>query len=242
MVSIILARPDSPENIGLVARAMKNTGFTDLRLAAVKGLGGKAYKTGVHAEDILASVRLFASLEDAVADLDVVFAATARPRKNFPAMGLSEAVSKISAFPSRTRIGLLFGNERTGLTSDEMRHSNFRYAIPQASRQPSYNLGAAVLLTLYHLFTRPDSPAPGTLPRPLSRREQDEFLELLIRTLSDKGFIHKTNRRHAAEMIYDLFGRLTLTAKDRNLLLAIFYQGGAERAGSGRQIRQPGKP
>lgn len=225
MFSIILARPENAENIGLVARAMKNTGFKDLRLTAVRRLGTKAHKTGIHAEDILASVRLFPSLQDAVADLDVVFAATARPRKNFPAMALGEAVTKMAAFPSRTRIGLLFGNERTGLTSDEMRRSNFRFNIPQAARQPSYNLGAAVLLTLFHIFARTDSPAVEARPRPLSRREQDEFLELLIRTLSNKGFVHKTNRRHVAEMIYDLFGRLTMTAKDRNLLLAIFYKG-----------------
>ena len=39
MFSVILARPENPENIGLVARAMANTGFNDLRLTGVKSLG-----------------------------------------------------------------------------------------------------------------------------------------------------------------------------------------------------------
>lgn len=53
---------------------------------------------------------------------------------------------KMMSFPQTTRIGLLFGNERTGLTSEELRSSNFRFAMPQASKQPSYNLAYAVLL------------------------------------------------------------------------------------------------
>jgi len=229
MVAIILSRPENEENIGLIARAMKNTGFKDLRLAAAKRPGAKAYKTGIHAGDILAAARLFPRLEDAVADLDVVFAATARPRKNFPTMSLADAVAKVGAFPVRTRIGFLFGNERTGLTSEEIFRSNFRFTIPQASRQPSYNLAAAVLLTLFHLFARSSHRTEEALPRPLPRRDQDDFVEVLIRVLSNKGFIHRTNERHIAEMVYSLFGRLTLTDKDRKLLLAIFSKGADAR-------------
>ena len=75
----------------------------------------------------------FDDLADAVSDLHVVFAATAKRGRIFPSMPLDDALSKMPAFPASTRIGLLFGNERTGLTSEEMRHSNFRFTIPQAS-------------------------------------------------------------------------------------------------------------
>jgi len=57
--SIILARPENHENIGLAARNMKNTGFTNLRLVNVGALGEKAFVTDVHANDILNNVRYY---------------------------------------------------------------------------------------------------------------------------------------------------------------------------------------
>ena len=225
MFSIILARPESPENIGLAARAMKNTGFKDLRLTGIRRLDDKAFKTAVHARDILENARLFPDLGSAAADLDVVFAATAKARKNFPVMTLAEAVKKMTAAPAGARIGLLFGNERTGLTSAEMRHSNFRFTIPQALRQPSYNLAAAVLLTLFPIFAAaPPAEKPAADP-PLPRAEQDAVIRRILEILKKRRFMHEKNQSHVTEMVFDLFGRLAMTDKDRRLLLAIFYKG-----------------
>jgi tRNA C32,U32 (ribose-2'-O)-methylase TrmJ len=48
-VFIILSRPSSPENIGLVARGMKNTGFNELRLILGTPINPNSYITAVHA-------------------------------------------------------------------------------------------------------------------------------------------------------------------------------------------------
>jgi TrmH family RNA methyltransferase len=225
MVVVVLTRPENPENIGLVARAMKNTGFRELRLTGLRRLAPKAFKTAVHAEDVLERAAFFPRLGDAVADLDVVFAGTAKTRANFPAMPLAEALGRMAEYPAGTRIGLLYGNERTGLTSEELRHSNFRFTIFQAGRQPSYNLAAAVLLTLFPLFTA-SAPAPErTLPRPLPRRDQEACLGRIVEILKSRRFMTGANEGHVTEMIYDLFGRLALSDKDRRLLLAIFHKG-----------------
>ncbi|MGB8951997.1 MAG: TrmH family RNA methyltransferase [Candidatus Aminicenantales bacterium] len=224
-VTVVLVRPENQENIGLVARAMKNTGFRHLRLIMSSGLGPKSYKTAVHAPDILKGARIFHSLKEGVADLNVLFAATARLRKNFPSIPLREAVEKMSAFPLSTKIGLLFGNERTGLTSEEMKSSNFRFMIPQASAQPSYNLAAAVLLVLFQIFIldfrleRPD----GLVPLP--QKDQEECIGRILDKLEKKRFIHSTNRAHVTEMVYDIFGRLAITTRDRQFLLALLSKG-----------------
>jgi TrmH family RNA methyltransferase len=228
MVSVVLARPESAENIGLVARAMANTGFRDLRIAGGRKPGPKAVRTAVHAESVLASARRFASVAEAVADLEAVFAATARPRKDFPCLAYDEAIARIRALPARTRIGLLFGNERTGLTSDEMKHSTYRFTIPQAARQPSYNLAAAVLLTLFPLFAAAAPPRPVSPEDvPLSRREQEECIVRILDVLRFRRFIPAGGERHVEHMVFELFGRLSMTAKDRRLLLAIFQKAAA---------------
>ena len=225
-ITVILARPQSPENIGLVARCMQNTGFKQLRLVWEGPLPRQAFVTAVHADDILHEAEIFRTVAEAVSDLQVVYAAVARKRKNFPALAYGEAMKQISATSSDTRIGLLFGNERTGLESEELLHSNFRFQIPQASSQPSYNLASAALLSLFPLFQegfQAEHPA-GQEPQ-LIRAEQLECIDRIVLKLEDKGFIHPENRIHVTAMVHDLFGRLTMTAKDRSLLLAIFSKG-----------------
>jgi tRNA/rRNA methyltransferase len=221
--TVILSRPENPENIGRVARSMKNTGFGELRLVGVQRIDKKSRKTAIHAQDILKKALLYQDLSSAVEDLNLVFAATAKTRKNFSSLSLQEAVEEMFRFPRTAKIGLLFGNERTGLLSEELKSSNFRFTIPQAGRQPSYNLASAVLLTLFHIFTHGNFKKEDNVKeKPLSRKEQEECIRLILSKLEKKKFIHETNRRHMTNMIYDLFGKLTLTEKDRKLVLALF--------------------
>jgi tRNA/rRNA methyltransferase len=224
--SVVLVRPENHENIGLVARSMKNTGFRDLRLVGVSELKEKSFVTAVHSKDILESALLFSSLEKAVSDCQVVFASTSKVRKNFPLLSLEEAAAMMRSFRPDTKIGLLFGNERTGLTSEELCHSNFRFRVPQATLQPSYNIAAAVLLTLFHLFSyETHAPEISARDKTLSRHDQEECILRIISILEEKRFVHPGNKKHVQEMIFDLLGRLTLTEKDRSLLLAIFSKG-----------------
>jgi tRNA/rRNA methyltransferase len=220
--TIVLVRPENPENIGLVARSMKNTGFEELRLVQVEGIDPKSRKTAVHAQDILKRARLYPDLDGAVKDLHLVCAATSKQRKNFPVISLEKAVEEMFRYSPTTRIGLLFGNERTGLTSEELRHSNVRFMIPQSGKQPSYNLAAAVLLTLFHIFTHEEVSHVEAGEKPLPRKEQEECIRLILDKLENRKFLHETNRRHMTEMVYDLFGRIVLTEKDRKLVLALF--------------------
>jgi len=219
--SVVLVRPENQENIGLVARALKNTGFDDLRLVGLDRLKPEAYKTAIHCEDILDQARFYQSLEEATQSLNLVFASTARFRKTFSILTLQAAIETIFSYPLSTHIGLLFGNERTGLTSEELGASNFVFFISQASRQPSYNLASAVLLTLFSIFSHSSGEFISQSPLPLLRKEQEDCIRLILRKLKEKGFIHETNKVHVTEMVQDLFGRIALTEKDRRFLLAL---------------------
>jgi TrmH family RNA methyltransferase len=222
---VILCRPKKPENIGLAARAMKNTGFENLRLAGLDRLGRKSFVTAIHAEEILKKASFYPSLSEAVSDLNVIVASTSRKRKNFPLLSLKEAISRIFQFPASSRIGLVFGNEITGLTSDELIRTNFRFSIPQSGDQPSYNLASAVLITLFSIFTHNGQDSGFVHQQPMSWKEQEESIRMILRKLEEKKFIHETNKKHVTEMVFSLFGRMILTEKDKALLLALFSKG-----------------
>lgn len=223
-LSVLLARPQKPDNIGLAARAMKNTGFENLLVVGMEKFERKSFVTAVHSQEILKNAKFFPSLSEAASDKNLILAATSKKRKNFPLLSLDEAVSKIFEFPEKTQIGLLFGNEITGLTSEELSLSNFRFTIPQFGDQPSYNLASAVLITLFSIFTYKQT-SHDTDEMPLPWKEQEDCIQKILEKLEEKEFIHKENKRHISERMFSLIGRLALTDKDRKLLLAIFSKG-----------------
>jgi tRNA/rRNA methyltransferase len=222
--AVILSRPKNHENIGFVARAMKNTGFDDLRLIGVDALRPEAFRTAVHSETILKEARYFPDLAAATGSLHLVFAATARVRNTFAVQTFAEAVETLRKSPRGARIGLLFGNERTGLMSEELGAANFVFTLPQASRQPSYNLASAVLLTLFALFSLPGPALAKPEALPATRAAQDDGIRVVLMKLERSGFIHGENRAHVSEMVRGLFGRLALTDRDRKFLMAVFNQ------------------
>lgn len=220
--AVVLVRPDSPENIGLAARGMANTGFSDLRIVGLERFEPAAWRTAVHAESILERARFFGSVAGAVGDLNLVAGSTARVRRDFPLITLRDAAGRISEYPASTRVGLVFGNERTGLTSAEIGLANLRFHIPQAARQPSYNLGVAVTLTLCEIARR-DDPVPAVRKdRPLTHAEQAEAGDRFRAMLDGLGFMRDTNRAFIEEKVRDIFFRMALTAKDRDVILAMF--------------------
>ena len=224
-LSILLARPQKPDNIGLAARAMKNTGFENLLVAGMDKFERKSFVTAVHSKEILDNARFFPTLLEAASDMNIILASTSKKRKNFPLLSLDEAVSKIFDFPEKAQIGLLFGNEITGLTSEELSLANFHFSIPQFGDQPSYNLASAVLITLFSIYTYSKQASDISDEVPLSWQEQEECIQKILQKLEDKQFIHPENKRHVTERVFSLFGRLALTDKDRKLLLAIFSKG-----------------
>jgi tRNA/rRNA methyltransferase len=220
--AVVLVRPDSPENVGLAARGMANTGFGDLRLVGLDRLEAPAWRTAIHAEAIIEGARFFPTLAEALADRELVLGSTARVRHDFPLVGLDEAVARIGEYPGAARIGLVFGNERTGLTQDELGLANVRFHIPQAGRQPSYNLGVAVTLTLHAIAFRGAPPPALRRDLPLDHAAQAEAGRRFGALLDGLGFMHDTNRAFIEDKVRDIFFRMALTAKDRDIMLAMF--------------------
>ena len=82
-IYFILVRPQIGENVGSVARAIKNFNITKLRIVNPRcnWPNQKALATSVGAKDVLKSSKIYDSIEKSIGDLDVVFASTSRIRK-----------------------------------------------------------------------------------------------------------------------------------------------------------------
>src|SRR5688500_14929015 len=132
--AIILSEPQLGENIGAAARAMANFGLTDLRLVRPRDgwPNEKAEAMAAGAAYVLEGARLYDSVETAVGELRLVYAATARDRAMAkPILTPVEAALRLrKAAAEGVPAGLLFGGERSGLGNDEVALADAIITIP----------------------------------------------------------------------------------------------------------------
>jgi tRNA/rRNA methyltransferase len=148
--AVILVEPQLGENIGAVARAMLNCGLTELRLVNPRdGWPSEPARANAAGADIVIDgVTLFDRVEDAIADLRLVYATTARRRDMVkPILPPETAAERLfAAGAQQLRAGMLFGRERSGLTNDEVVLADAAVTFPLNPAFTSLNLAQAVLL------------------------------------------------------------------------------------------------
>src|SRR5512133_2750429 len=145
MVRLVLLRPRIPENLGAVARVMKNFGLDDWAIASLGTHDfATARRVAVHAEDLLDRPQVVRTLDEAVADCAWVVGTSSRrvrgKRRPAPAEVAREAWARAADGPT----AMVFGDERGGLTNGEVHRCHGRSGIPADEAQPSLNLAQAV--------------------------------------------------------------------------------------------------
>lgn len=183
----------------------------------------KAFKAAAGASDHLHQIQVFDTLAQAVADLQVLFATTVRNRDLVkPVYALEPGIAALATHTQQgVQTGILFGTERTGLSSDEVSLCQAILTIPLNPLYTSLNIAQAVLLVAY-TWWRNHQTSEETLP-PLSKQDEplvthgdfQGFLEHLEKALDLSGFLHPPLMRpHMLRNLRALFGRISLTAQE----------------------------
>lgn len=203
---IVLVEPQLPENIGATARAMLNCGLTDLALVAPlpPWPNKRAETMSSGATQVLDDAQVHAAIEDAVGDLQKVYATTARPRDMIlRTVTPRQAAAEIHAARTQgIKTGVLFGRERAGLTNDQLTHIDTVISIPLNPAFSSLNLAQAVLVVGYEISRldfedAPDGPVARDLPHPADKATLENFLKRLETQLGKRNYF-RTPDLHAA--------------------------------------------
>jgi tRNA/rRNA methyltransferase len=200
--AIVLSHTQMGENIGSAARAMKNFGLTDLVLVAPRcgWPSDKAQMLASGAADVIARASVFETTQAALAPYNLVLATTARGRDVVKQIHTPEAAARLlrEAGAAGGRTAILFGNERAGLTNEEMSLADGVITIPTADFW-SLNLAQAVLVTAYEWLKSADStPAVRTRASaavPATRHELTGLFEHLERELDAAEFLFPPAKR-----------------------------------------------
>jgi tRNA/rRNA methyltransferase len=220
---VILVAPQLAENIGTAARAMLNCGLTDLRLVNPRDPfpNERASAASVGALEIMPPVKIFDRTEAAVADLNIVYATTARERKMVKPIMTPRAVAEkaVEAGRAGRKVGLLFGPERTGLEKDDIALADAVVTVPLNPEFTSLNLAQAVLLLGYEWYQAGDSTPPRVLEtngaEPATKEELYGFFAHFEKALDDCGFLRNEEARpNMIRNMRNMWGRAELTEQE----------------------------
>ncbi len=228
--AVVLCRPEESRNVGSVCRAMKNMGFSDLRIVGKKeDFDEVQVKTlALGAFDIWEKASFFppdvSGLEAAVSDCSVAAGTTRRKGKRRKAFGLTpeQFSSNIKASASGAKVAVVFGNERTGLTDEELDVCSLSVSIPTSPDFGSLNLSHAVQVILYVLSRDFDSVPRGYEPVPLSRLKT--AVAGMAEDIKRIGLYKYAGGEDNARFLEEIFARAVLSEKELRRLEKLFHK------------------
>jgi TrmH family RNA methyltransferase len=248
---IVLVATTHPGNIGAAARAMKTMGMHSLRLVRPKIFpSAEVTARAAGADDVLSRAQVVESLAAAVADCGLILAATARTRGlAWPELTPADGARRIiAAAAAGTQVAMVFGNERSGLSNEELDSCQGAIRIPTAVGYSSLNLAAAVQVICYELRKQvcDGTIDPVGLEAPPATGAQMGLLyQHLEQCLVDIGFYDPAKPMLLMRRLKRLFNRAQLDANEYNILRGILAaaQQSARDAGripgSGQTREQP---
>jgi tRNA/rRNA methyltransferase len=206
---------------------MSNFGFHHLRVVNPYEKAFREARSAVGGSSVLKDAEQFKSVADAVADCTLVVGTTAvRHRQlHHPLRRLEDGASLIrKRIGKASRVALLFGSEKFGLSNKDLSHCHWLMRIPTSDENISMNLGQAVAVCLYEIIR---DAKTGRLPEKLTRAaaaDVERFTTKLLDVLHATGFLELRRVADAEERIRRLVRRLNLPARDAVIWLGIMQQ------------------
>jgi tRNA/rRNA methyltransferase len=227
--AIILVAPQMEENIGFVARSMKNFGFTDLRIVSPRSPlpNEKSRATSCGGADVLASAMVCETLIEALEGCDFVYACSVRSRRmNKDFYDVKEHIKDVSLTAAKGKGAILFGSERSGLENQDIALAR---KIIYISTNPSYgslNLSHAVTVICHEYYA--NFVESGEKSKSVASKEADiKDIKYMIEDLDKKligtkFYIDHFRRDHMLRNITNIFDRVTLSKQEVRTLRGVF--------------------
>ena len=198
MITIVLIKPQNTNNIGFIARSMANFDLHKLIIVEplCNHLANEAIKTSKHAISILkkAAVKKYDYFSKIKKDFDLVVGTTSvlGTDYNIPRTPLTpeEFVNKIN----NENIALIFGNEGTGLSNEEIKKCDFIVTIPSSKKYPALNISHAASILFYELYKVKGENKINKDISPITAKEKEIIMKKLNNILNKIEFSTKEKK------------------------------------------------
>lgn len=224
---VVLVSTRNPLNIGAAARAMRNFGFSRLRVVNPYEVAFQEARSAVGAFAILESAQQYSTVAEAVGDCNLVVGTTSLGHRELqhPLRRLEFGARLIRRRMVSDNVAILFGSEKFGLSNDDLSHCHWLMRIGTAGRDQSMNLGQAVAVCLYELTRDLKVPIPkvATSKRACAAATE-QITTMLLEALRRSGYINPSVESSAENKLRRLVRRLGLSARDAAVVLGMLRQ------------------
>ena len=224
-ISVVLNEPRFPENIGAAARCCRNMGISSLiAVRPERPDREKMLKMATHeAADLIENLKIYDSLEKALAKFSHVAGTTARQgRERRPTHGPREAAALIRRLADQNSVALLFGSESKGLSNSHLRLCNSLITIPTTGFS-SINLAQSVMIICYEVFTAGGTDGPPS-PRLANIFETEAMYAHLEDMFHAVGLHSSDNPDYWLNRARRFLGRCELRASEVRLIRGLCRQ------------------
>lgn len=213
-IRIVLVEPQVPGNVGSAARAMKNMGLNKLVLVNPWFRDHPQARYMAHnSEDILDSMTIAGSLDEAIAGSVLVAGTSRRLRHNAPFLNPRDAAVSMLDAAHVGPVSILFGREDNGLLNDELTRCQMLISIPSSEEQPSLNLSQAVMVMAYELYSTGIPTGKKRLDL-ASAEELANMYDHLLSSLTTLGFRQWNDGDNYMKSLRRVFSRTQMEHRD----------------------------
>ena len=223
-INIVLVNTSHPGNIGSTARAMKTMGLNQLTLVSPKEFPSKiANAKAVGCTDILDNAKVTTLLSEAVCNSKLIVGFSARSRKsNIPSLSIDNLNKLLSHYDNE--VSIVFGNEQSGLSNEDLRLCNYIVTIPTDKAYSSLNLAFAVQIFSYEFFKSRNSESKiiNKIDADIAKQStKNHLIEVFLSIMTDLNIITDQNKRSLTQNIYIIFNKLSINDNEANLFLGV---------------------
>jgi TrmH family RNA methyltransferase len=241
---VVLVDTRNPLNMGAVARAMSNFGSLHLRVVNPYEKAYRQAVSAVGASTVMREAEEFALVAEAVADCTLVVGTTAVGNREVqqPLMGLQEAARMIRERLETSRVALLFGSEKRGLSNEQLSYCQWLLRIPTREEHRSMNLGQAAAVCLYEISRIENGKlkmgekahggmrsSKGKIGKSgdeagkefASMETVERITEVWLEALERSGYVGARARRTSEEKLRRMLRRFTMTERDAEVVLGM---------------------
>ena len=214
-------RPRNPLNIGAVARAMSNFGFSQLRVVNPYEVAFREARSAIGASAVLRSAQEYQNVREAIADCSLVMGTSALAHRELQhtLVRLDQSTQFISE--GQAAVALLFGSEKVGLSNEDFSYCHSILHIPTSDENVSMNLGQAVAVCLYELIREPKLMLSDAERSRATAEELERINEVLSAALDSSGYTKRGSQASTTQKVRRLIRRLNLSPEDAELLLGM---------------------
>jgi TrmH family RNA methyltransferase len=220
---IVLVATRNPLNMGAVARAMSNFGFSRLRVVEPYHVAFREARSAVGASQLLATAEEYKSVADAVADCALVVGTTGIRHRTLqhPLRRLEYGARLIHRRLASNCVALLFGSEKRGLSNEDLSHCHWLMRIPTREEHSSMNLGQAVAVCLYELVRGAKAAGASEKLQPAPAGEVERITAMLFDALCASGYVKAGSAATTHQKVRRLIRRLHMQASDAEVWMGM---------------------